>query len=107
MSVRMTIELREKGAAKPVVQAIETYKIRLQGGIERSKNRLGHFERHYGVDTAHFLEKMTAEDLENLDIEHVGGDEGCALEVDLEYPEELHDSHNTYPLAPERMLIDD
>ena len=25
----------------------------------------------------------------------------CALEVDLEYPKELHDLHNDYPLAPE------
>src|SRR5271156_2755130 len=26
---------------------------------------------------------------------------GCILEVDLEYPKELHDLHNDYPLAPE------
>ena len=24
----------------------------------------------------------------------------CILEVDLEYPKELHDLHNAYPLAP-------
>ena len=29
--------------------------------------------------------------------------QGCILEVDLEYPEELHDLHNEYSLAPERL----
>ena len=29
----------------------------------------------------------------------------CILEVDLEYPKELHDLHNEYPLAPERIEI--
>ncbi|XP_058029287.1 uncharacterized protein LOC131193286 [Ahaetulla prasina] len=31
--------------------------------------------------------------------------EGFILEVDLEYPVELHDVHNAYPLAPERMVV--
>ncbi|GBN71512.1 hypothetical protein AVEN_259249-1 [Araneus ventricosus] len=30
---------------------------------------------------------------------------GCILEVDMEYPPELHDLHINYPLAPERMTI--
>ncbi len=30
----------------------------------------------------------------------------CILEVDLEYPDDLHDSHNEYPLAPEKLKID-
>ena len=30
---------------------------------------------------------------------------GCFLEVKLEYPKELHDAHNLYPLAPERRCV--
>ena len=29
----------------------------------------------------------------------------CILEVDLEYPKHLHDRHNDYPLAPERLVL--
>ena len=29
----------------------------------------------------------------------------CILEVDLEYPKKLHDLHNDYPLAPERIMV--
>ena len=29
----------------------------------------------------------------------------CVLEVDLKYPEDLHDLHNEYPLAPEKLRI--
>ena len=29
----------------------------------------------------------------------------CILEVDLEYPKDLHDLHNDYPIAPERLKI--
>ena len=31
--------------------------------------------------------------------------EGYILEVDLEYPEDLHNAHNSNPLAPERMVV--
>ena len=42
---------------------------------------------------------MNKEELENW------MDYPCVLEVDLEYPEELHETHNDYPLAPERLKI--
>ena len=29
----------------------------------------------------------------------------CILEVDLDYPKELHKTHNDFPLAPERLMI--
>ena len=32
-------------------------------------------------------------------------DKGLILEVDLEYPKELHESHNNYPLAPEKVKV--
>ena len=32
-------------------------------------------------------------------------DLGCVLQVDLEYPAELHDFHNDFPLAPELMEV--
>ena len=31
--------------------------------------------------------------------------EGCIVMVDLEYPKELHDLHNDYPVAPETMKV--
>ena len=31
----------------------------------------------------------------------------CILEVDLEYPVQLHNLQNDYPLAPERVKIGD
>ena len=33
-------------------------------------------------------------------------DEWCILEIDAEYPNELHDEHNDYPLAPEHLTVE-
>ena len=32
-------------------------------------------------------------------------DTGYLLEVNLEYPDELHELHNDYPLAPEKLAV--
>ena len=44
---------------------------------------------------------------ENFDVSKVKDDDkyGYILEVDFEYPHELHNSHSDYPLAPERLII--
>ncbi len=46
-------------------------------------------------------DKITEEDRVN----YMTGNTGSILEVDLEYPKELHDLHNDYPLAPEVMNV--
>ena len=37
--------------------------------------------------------------------QHDEQDDGYMLEVDLEYPEELHDIHDNFPCAPEKIVI--
>ena len=41
----------------------------------------------------------------NLDSYDENSDKGLILEVDLEYPKELHSLHNDYPLAPEKITV--
>ncbi|OGG52799.1 MAG: hypothetical protein A3F84_19625 [Candidatus Handelsmanbacteria bacterium RIFCSPLOWO2_12_FULL_64_10] len=71
MNAQMVIELRDAAGAQTILQALDAYKARLKAGIERTKRRLSAFETRYGVDTAHFLNEMTAEDLKNGDLEYV------------------------------------
>jgi hypothetical protein len=71
MSFQMVIELQDRAGAQTVVQALDAYKARLRAGIERTKRHLAMFEARYGVDTAHFLREMAAEDLAGGDLEYV------------------------------------
>ena len=57
----------------------------------------------------HSFKWMSNKEIENLfnnQIVQVWEKTPCILEVDLEYPEELHDLHNDYPLCPERVECD-
>ena len=46
---------------------------------------------------------LTEKEIENLDIFSISNtsEKGFVLEVDLEYPENLHDHHNDFPFCPE------
>ena len=45
-------------------------------------------------------------DEKTFDLSNYSGDKGCIIECDLEYPENLHDKHNMYPVAPEKILVE-
>jgi len=51
------------------------------------------------------FEWMTENHLSNWRQFSVREGKGCILEVDLEYPKELHNLHNDYLLAPERVVV--
>ena len=52
---------------------------------------------------------LSSEEINLLDVQLMSDDQqtGYILEVDLAYPEKLHKAHSSFPLAPERLDIDE
>lgn len=52
---------------------------------------------------------ISAEECESIDWRMQTDDQeyGFFVECDFHYPDELHDAHNDYPLAPERLLVEE
>lgn len=50
---------------------------------------------------------LSQDEIESLDVENFNADEdvGLILEVDLSYPDHLHDKHKYYPMAPDNISI--
>ena len=50
---------------------------------------------------------LSDDEISNFDVHSILDDNktGYTLEVDLSYPDELNDSHNCYPLAPEHKVV--
>ena len=61
----------------------------------------------YGWAMSEYLPYEGFEWLKNIDIMSINDKSsiGYFLEVDLEYPEELHELHNDFPLTPEKHTI--
>ena len=64
----------------------------------------------YGWSMSEYFPYGELEWLENVDEFDVNSINekskiGYFLEVDLEYPNELHELHNDYPLAPEKLVV--
>ena len=64
----------------------------------------------YGWSMSEYLpygEFKWLKNVDELDVVSINEkiDVGYILEVDLEYPKELHELHNDYPLAPEKLAV--
>ena len=75
---------------------------------------LVYLDANNGWDMSQFLPTygfrwLTQAEINYIIIKHLADDfeDGYIFEVDLTYPESLHPRHSDYPLAPERLTIDE
>ncbi|XP_065662849.1 uncharacterized protein LOC136085468 [Hydra vulgaris] len=97
----------------------------IRGGISTISNRLGNSNNKYmdnydETKPSQFIQYLDANNLYRWAMSKPLPSHGfkwmddlkdwksipCILEVDLDYPDHLHDEHNDYPLAPERIKVD-
>ena len=66
-----------------------------------------HEKKLYGWGISQYLPCCEFKWLKNVDVNSISENSSIdyILEVDLEYPDELHYLHNDYPLAPEKLAI--
>ena len=57
--------------------------------------------------TGIYLELITDIDMYQMVETGLRGGIGYFIECDLEYPNELHNLHNDYPFAPEKLIVQD
>ena len=99
----------------------------IRGGVSMISTRYGKANNKYMGDS--FIKKDPSKYIQYLDANNLYGwamsrsllthdfkwikvneleiweKHSCILEVDLEYPKNLHDLHNDYPLAPEQIVV--
>ena len=51
------------------------------------------------------FEWINVEEIPNIKYVAADSDYGYIMEVNLEYPQHLHNAHNCYPLASEHMVV--
>ena len=71
-----------------------------------ANNLYGYARSQYCLTTGGFR-WMTEQQIQKVNLASCTEDrkKGMILEVDLEYPNELHELHNDYPLAAEKMKV--
>lgn len=66
-----TLTFTDENSLRAVREAVEQQRLTLGHSLERTRKKLQQFEQRYNVETAYFLDSMTAEDLQGGDMEYV------------------------------------